>query len=178
MRTTLGITLAGLAALLAADSVRADDQKATRAVIDKAIKAVGGAANLAKYQGMVWKDKGTYYGMGDGVPYSGTYAVQMPDKMRMEVEGAFIIVLNGDKGWIQMNGETNALTKDQLAEQQEEQYSGWVTSLVALKDKGFTLTPLGESKVEGDAAVGIKVSHKGHRDVELYFSKKSGLVVK
>jgi len=178
MRTTLRIAVASLAALVAVHSVGADDQKGARAVIDKAIKAQGGADKLAKYKGSTWSEKGTYYGMGDGLPYTGTYAVLWPDKMRMDIENAFVMVLNGDKGWVQMNGETKEMTKEQLAAEKEERYAGWVTTLVPLKDKGFTLTPVGDAKVEGDAATGVKVSHKGHGDVTLFFSKKSGLLVK
>jgi outer membrane lipoprotein-sorting protein len=178
MRTNLGIALAGLVALTAANSIRADDEKQARATIDKAIKAAGGADKLAKYPGMIWKEKGKYYGMGDGVPYTGTYTMQGPDKTRMEIEGVFLIIVNGDKGWTQMGGETKAMSKEQLAEEKETRFAGWVSTLAPLNDKGFTLKPLGESKVEGEAAVGVKVSHKGHRDVQLYFSKKTGLLVK
>src|ERR1700737_983715 len=141
MRTNLGIALAGLLALTAANSIRAADDKPARAVIDKALKAAGGADKLAKHPGMTWHEKGTYYGMGDGVPYTAPYAVQWPDKMRMEIEGVFMMVLNGDKGWLQMSGETKPMTKEQLAEEKEGRFAGWVTTLVPLKDKGFTLTP-------------------------------------
>jgi len=178
MRTSLGVALAGLVALAAVHPARADDPKQARAVIDKAIRASGGAEKLAKYQGMTWKEKGTYYGMGDGLPYTATYTVQWPDKMRTEIEGVFTVILNGDKGWVDMGGESKEMTKDQLAEEKEERYARWVATLRPLTQKGFTLTPLGDSKVEGEAAVGVKVSHKGHRDVELFFSKKTGLLIK
>ena len=45
-------------------------------------------------------------------------------------------------------------------------------------DKNYTISPLGEIKVNDGAAVGIKVASKGHRDVNLYFDKQSGLMVK
>jgi len=40
------------------------------------------------------------------------------------------------------------------------------------------LTPLGESKVGDSDVIGIRVSSKGHRDVSLYFDKKTSLVLK
>jgi hypothetical protein len=40
------------------------------------------------------------------------------------------------------------------------------------------LTALGESTVEGQPALGIKVVSKGHGDVSLYFDKKTALLVK
>ena len=47
-----------------------------------------------------------------------------------------------------------------------------------MKDPAFQLSPLGESKVGDRAAVGVKVTHKGHSDVNLYFDKQTGLVRK
>jgi hypothetical protein len=89
-----------------------------------------------------------------------------------------VIVVNGDKGWRQMGGTTTELTKAQMKEQKEERYAEEVTWLLPLRGKGFTLTLLGESKVDGRPAVGVKVSHPGHRDVKLYFDKDSGLLLK
>jgi hypothetical protein len=47
-----------------------------------------------------------------------------------------------------------------------------------LKDKQFKLATIGEIKVEKRTALGVKVSSKGHRDVDLYFDKETGLLVK
>ena len=50
--------------------------------------------------------------------------------------------------------------------------------LVDLKDKGFTLAALGDVKVGKRDAVGLRVSHKGHRDINLFFDKKTHLLLK
>src|SRR5208282_5412821 len=90
----LGSLLAGVGL------VRSGDDKDARAIIAKAIKAAGGEAKLAKLKASTWKEKGTYYGMGDdGFPYTANYAIQWPGQFRLEVEGVFTIVLDGDKGW-------------------------------------------------------------------------------
>lgn len=157
--------------LLVATAGRADDAEA-RKVIDKAIKATGGGAD--KTPATTWKGKGTFYGMGDGFPYIGTWSEHLPDKFRMEIENAFVMIVNGDKGWV--NGEE--MTKEQLTEQKEGMYAGWVLRLTPLADKAFTLVVIGDSKVDDKPAVGIKVSHKGHRDVSLYFDKETALPVK
>jgi hypothetical protein len=176
---TKGCVVVGFALLLgAAGPSKADDQGDCQALIAKAVKAAGGEENLAKYKAMTWKEKGTFYGMGAGIPYTGTYAVQWPGQFRMEIEGVFTIVLDGDKGWVKDQGGTKEMTKEQLAEQKESQYAGWVSTLLPLKDKSYQLAPLGESKVADRAAVGVKVSSKGHRDVNLYFDKESGILVK
>src|SRR5437016_4035413 len=62
---------------------------------------------------------------------------------------------------------------------QEEFYSVNVEMLAPLlKEKAYTLSTLDEIKVDGKPAVGVKVSAKGHRDIELYFDKESHLPVK
>jgi hypothetical protein len=92
----------------------------------------------------------------------------------MAIKNVFTIVLDGDKGWV--NGaEMNA---EQLKEMRESNYAGWVSTLLPLKDKAFTLSSLAETTVGGKPAVGVKVSHQGHRDVKLYFDKESGLLAK
>ena len=53
-----------------------------------------------------------------------------------------------------------------------------VTTLVPLKERGYQLAPLGDSKVGDRDVVGIKVSAEGHQDVKLYFDKKTHLILK
>jgi outer membrane lipoprotein-sorting protein len=151
-----------------------NDAADARAVIDKAIKAIGGEEKLAKTPASTWSEKGTYYGMGDGMPYTGKYAVQWPNQFRMEIEGVFTIVLNGDQAW--MNGQD--MEKEQIGEHKEGHYTGWVSTLLPLKDPAFKLTLLPETKVDNKSAVGVKVSRQGHRDVNLFFDKETGLLVK
>jgi outer membrane lipoprotein-sorting protein len=155
------------------------DESSPKAIIERAIKAQGGEEKLAKFNSYTYTEKGKYYGMGEGLDYVGKYAVELPDRYRMEVQNFFTIVLDGDKGWMVMNGNTEELSGDRLKEQQEERYASWVASLLPLiKDKDFSLTPLPETKVEGKPAVCVQVSRKGHRDVKLYFDTDTGLLVK
>jgi hypothetical protein len=176
MRSYLGIPLTGVLAIILASPLRADD--AAKATVDKAVKAIGGMQKLDKLKAVTTKDKGTYYGMGDGIPYTANYSTQWPDRFRVEIEGYIIIVLDGDKGWTQMNGETKEMDKEELARHQEDLFANWVTNLKPLQDKAFILAPLGEIKVDGKPAVGVKVSHKDHKDISLYFDKDTGLLVK
>src|SRR5207245_5152124 len=68
--------------------------------------------------------------------------------------------------------------KAKIEEQLESHCVGWVSSLLPLKGKAFTLTALDETKVDGKPASGIKIAYKGHGDVSLWFDKDSGLLVK
>ena len=47
-----------------------------------------------------------------------------------------------------------------------------------LRDADFQLSPAGEVKVNDRPALGLRVSRKGWPDVNVYFDKESGLVVK
>jgi len=176
MRKLIGITLFFVLPLMGLGRVCADDQ--AKDIIAKAIKAAGGEDSLAKHNIVTFKETGIYYGMGDGIPYSGKYAIQRPDKFRMEIEGVFTLVSNGDKGWMSNMGQTNEMNKEQLAEQKNSHHASNVATLLPLKDKEYSLTTLGESKLGDKAAVGVRVSRKGYRDVELFFDKNSNLLLK
>src|SRR5262245_23081717 len=185
MRRNLCVTLAVALLFAGAGLVRADGEADARQVIDKAIKAQGGADKLAKLKAHTFKMKGKYYGMSaEGVDYKGEWSIQQPDKFRMEIDVEVmgqtfkvIHVINGDKGWNRMMDMTKEMDKEELDEHKEELYATRVSYLVDLKDKGFTLAPLGEVKVGKQDAVGIRVSHKGHRDINLFFDKKTHLLL-
>jgi hypothetical protein len=175
-RSTLSAAL--VAAVALAGVARAGEAEDARAVIDRAVKAAGGAKALAKCKAMTWTTKGTYYGMGAEIPFTANYALELPDKSRMEIENFMTRVVNGSKGWIQTMGETREMNKGELAEAREALYLDRVIALVPLQGEGFRLSPLGDSKVGDATAVGVKVSHAGHRDVKLFFDKKSNLLLK
>ena len=164
---------------------RADDAADARALVEKAVKAHGGQEKLDKLPGITTKFKGTFHGMGDGIPMSGEIVTQGPDRQRIdiEVEAAgqkipILIIVNGDMGWSKIGKDTTELDKDQLAESKEQGYAGWVATLAPLKGKQFKLVTTGEIMIEKRPALGVKVSSKGHRDVDLYFDKETGLLVK
>ncbi|HVK10985.1 MAG TPA: hypothetical protein VM597_19610, partial [Gemmataceae bacterium] len=168
--------------VLAAAPVRADD---ARAVVEKALKAHGGAETLAKFPAVTVGFKGTFHGMGQEIPMTGQVTSQGVDRIKMDMEieagGQKIRVVNvitKDAGWTKVADNLMELGKDQLAEGLAQAHAGYVATLVPLKDKAYTLASTGEIKVNEKPAVGVKVSTKGQRDVTLYFDKESGLLVK
>jgi hypothetical protein len=176
---TLGFVVA------VAAPVRADDEADARKIIEKAVKAHGGQEKLDKLPGGTVKFKGTFYGTGEGIAVTGDVSAQGPDKQRVEMQidaGGMkipiIIVVAGDKGWTKFGNDAKEFDKDELAEAKEQAYAAWVETLAPLKDKQFKLATIGEIKVEKRPALGVKVTSKGHRDVELYFDKETGLLVK
>jgi hypothetical protein len=170
----------------AATAARADDSAEARALVDRALKAQGGAERLAKLPAIRGKLKGTFHGLGEGVPFTGEFAAQGADRTRLVIEAEvggeklrLAHVLNSDKGWVQVNDGTEELDEEGLAEAREQAYAEWVATLVPLRDKKrFRLSPLGEIKIGGRPAAGARVSSEGRSDVNLYFDKATGLLVK
>ncbi|HEY1376018.1 MAG TPA: hypothetical protein VGF55_04460 [Gemmataceae bacterium] len=94
-------------------SARADDPKA---VIDRAIRALGGRERLEKVHTAEVKTKGTIHLGGAANPMHGQATTQGLDHYRLQfgvevggnqVEG--VTVINGNKGWQKINGEVTPL---------------------------------------------------------------------
>jgi hypothetical protein len=166
---------------LVAAQVRAQDE--VLPIVDKAIKAHGGAERLEKQLGVHTKAKGTVDLLG-GIEFTQdtmVYAGKLKDVMQMQVMGqavAVTTVYDGKKAWVVANGQTVDLDDKLMEELKQIGYQAQLARLTSLKNKEFQLSPLGESQVEGKPALGIKVQSKGHKDVNLYFDKASGLLAK
>jgi hypothetical protein len=176
----IGLSVIGLSVILPLAQAHGEEAADVQMIVEKAIKAAGGVEVLEKFQKQKGKEEGTYHGGGEAMPFTATFASQVPEKFRMEVSGVFTIVLNGDKGWVQAGGTTTPMTDEQLKEQQEEQLIGEILSLVPLakqKDR-FKLSTIDGKTVEDRETVGLKVEREGHRDVALYFDKESYDLVK
>lgn len=177
MRQILYSLIAGVCFVMTVSRAPAGEGDA-RALVNKSIEAVGGEKALARHAAVTFTDKGTYYGMGDGLPYAGKYAMQAPDQFRMEIEGVFTIVLNGDKGWISSMGEVKELAGEQLATQRRDHRAGYMSSLLPLRDMAFSLKMLPESKVGKTEARVIEAARKDWPTVKLYFDKKTDYLIK
>jgi hypothetical protein len=175
-------------ALLGSSSVRAEEA-APRAVIERAVKALGGEEVLKHRVGVRMKIKGKFALSDDvrqGFPLEGESLTQPGPRVRLnfrvDVQGNkvdAVIVLDGVNSWQSSYGRVQGLGPDERKSMGISSYTDRVTSLLPLlKDKEFTLSPLGEEKVEGRPAAGIQVSSKERPDVRLYFDKESGLLVK
>lgn len=170
-----------IALLAAAVPARGADDVKVRAIIEKAIKAHGGADMLKKYKANIAKNKGIYYGMGDGIDFTSTHWLQLPDRMRTDVEAdnfIFSQAINGDKGWRQFGDSAEDLDKEAIAEQKEDLNARRIAHLSNLLDKEYKLSALADAKVGDRPAVGVRVERKGFRDVSLYFDKENGRLLK
>src|SRR6478672_1371164 len=117
--------------ILAVAAPAVADEKA-RALIEKAIQAQGGPDKVAKLRTMRLKVEGTM----DLIPgQPGTaFAIEdvwhMPDKYRttstfavMGMKVTQTQVLDGTRGWSEVNGHVTDLPKEAAAEMHEQQYA-------------------------------------------------------
>src|SRR5205823_2474797 len=120
MRTPL---LAPFVALLCIPALPAQEPKSAqddpRAVIEKAVRAHGGAEKIVKLRGVRLKIDGSAEIDGSTVRFSADFAMRAPDRQRTtitvngETDG-FVRVLAGDKAWQRMAGDTQELKGEDL----------------------------------------------------------------
>ncbi|MBL8799288.1 MAG: hypothetical protein JNM56_35710, partial [Planctomycetia bacterium] len=164
--------------------VRANDP-AMRQLVDKAIEAHGGAANLNRFAGVTWKGVSRLYWQGGQTVSTVTGARQHGRAAMLAVAGEaggnrfeLVRVVNGDQGWVLLNGKVQELPAPALAEERERLYANWIASLVPLLGEQCQLSAAGEIAVNGKPALGVCVSFPGCREVTLYFDRESALLVK
>lgn len=185
MIRTYAMALAGLALAGWALSARAQDSD-VRDLVLKAQKAHGGRALLAKYRGAQAKYKGDVDANGMQAKVEGEVLYNYPDRMKnvieVEVNNMKIQVQQGYDGkvlWISVLGMKQEFKdQDKIAEMKAGLYADRVATLADIEDKEYQLTSLGEVKIKDADAVGVRVSKKDKRDVNLWFDKKSHLLLK
>jgi hypothetical protein len=168
-----------LALLLAASLARValareGDAKAARAVLDRAIQAAGGTKRLSSKPALAGKSTGT-------VQVQGTDQLKWSAEVTLDDNPTTVLlVVNRDKGWISGNRQdANPLPKVELAAFREGLRGlRLAETLVPLTGKEYALSSLGELKINGRPAVGIKAKKKGAADLDLWFDKKTHLPIK
>jgi hypothetical protein len=165
-----------------------DDQAEAQAILDKAIKALGGEEKLAKFTSFTAKiQEKSYLGSGETVESTKTISCLLPDRKRIEIVRSsdrfkvnLTYVLNGKEGWLSSEGKTRDLTKGQIAQLRDQAVDEMELrdQLPRFKGKGYKLLSLGGSKVGLRAVVGIEIQHEGEPDVQFYFDRVTGLPLK
>jgi hypothetical protein len=169
-------------ALLAGPARAADD---AAALIDKAIKARGGADAIAKEKAAQWHSKGVVHIMGMKIEYEADYSFQAPGQIRFDLNFEVMnqkinltAATDGKVCWEKMGDKANEMDKKKAEAFRDNVYGMYVSMALPVKGKEYTLSVTGEEKVEGKPAVGVLVSRKGKPDVTLFFDKESGLLAK
>ncbi len=128
-----------------AGSSRADEKDAT-AILDKAIKALGGEEKLSKIKAYSVKTKGTITFGGNDNDFTVKVIHEGLDHYRSEFEGKFgdndvkgVTVLNGDKGWRKFGDmDVMEMDDDQVTNEKRTIYLSLIPSfMVQAKDKGI-----------------------------------------
>lgn len=175
------LLLTGLTLLFVAASVQADDSEKAQAIVDRAIKAMGGPAALKKQTRTQVEDKGTFHGMGgEGLPYTGRFTMHWPGRFRMEIVDVFTIVNSGKEVWVSSMGNTIDVTGDPLKYQHEELEAGYLSTLIPLAKPNpkYELSLFGTEDVDGEACEGVNVKRGDRPVVTILFSRKTGLMKK
>jgi hypothetical protein len=162
-------------------------QDKARAIVERAIQAQGGETNVAKLRTMRIKVEGTAAlvpGQPE-LPFTMEDVWQMPHRYKTSSTFQFqdqklaqTQVIDGDKGWIQANGQTQVMPKEAVDEMKEQKHAEDLDRLAFLTETGIEISTLDPIEVDGKPALGVLVKPKGHREVRLYFDKTSGLLVK
>jgi hypothetical protein len=155
------------------------------AVIDKAIKAHFPKGLDTKNKGVRTKSKGMLHISGLDLEFTQEVTAQGASKfkevMQLTVMNKNVMVttvFNGKEGWIRADDKDIKVTAEILDEFKQVAYSMGLVQGFFLKDKALKFMAVGESQVKGKAALGVRVSRDGKRDVTLYFDKGTGLLAK
>ncbi|HEY7424994.1 MAG TPA: hypothetical protein VH682_12255 [Gemmataceae bacterium] len=159
-----------------------------RALIERAVKAMGGAEALQQKLAVCKKVKMKYYREGAGQAFTGEGELwQSGSRSKLSLLRSYpegnkfmvTVVVTDSESWVAAHGQVRDLPKDEMRERGMSKHVDRVTGLtVLLRDKKYLLTPLADVQVNGQPAAGVKVSHKDQADMSLYFDKKTGLLVK
>jgi hypothetical protein len=186
MRQFIGTTCVAMLLLGLSGLGRTEDAKDPSAILDKAIKALGGEEKLNAVKAVSWKTKGTLTINGSDNEFTSHSTAKGLDHFRSEFEGEFggnkikaVTVVKGDKGWRRFMDQTMDMDESALANEHRNIALQVIPiTLVALKGKGYKLEVAGEEKVEGKPAVGLKITPPKGEAYTLYFDKESGLPVR
>ena len=138
----------------------ADDDDA-RALVVKAVKALGGEELIARRAALHARFQGTLGGAAGGEKITGEMWLQT-GAQRMDLLlglGGERFTLrqawHGGKGWRELNGTPQEMGADEAEQVKQSEYVQRVMDVASLlKDKDLTLRALGKSKVDGAELLG------------------------
>lgn len=177
-----------LVAVLALTGVaQAEDAKEARAVVERAVKAMGGAKRLGM-PALSGTGKGKVFILGKDQPVTNEWTVQGLDQVKWAMEVTLNdnpatqiqIVVNKDHGWIKGGtGEPSEIQKDALTPSRQGMLGlRLAESPLPLLGKEWKLTALGELKIGDQTGVGVKATRKDTPELDLWFDKATSLPIK
>lgn len=173
-------------ALLAGSAGVAPAQDDARALIERAIKAHGGAEALARIRADKVKFKGTLVLQGHTTPFLAETTVQLPSKYKNVIEvnsggdkHTIVHIVNGNDIYITLDGRALKAEPAQLVEIRSGMELERAKRLLPLlEDKSYQLTVIEDVEVNDRPAAGIRITGRGRKEMRLYFDKEYGLLVR
>ena len=179
-------SLAALLAILTLTVTSRADDTGAAAVIDKAVEAAGGREKIAAVKAVTWTNKGKVTINGTESAFTARSTFAGHDRRRVEFDLDLggnpikvLSVINGDKGWRQVNGMTEELSGEELDRERRSAHLEWTTvALLPLKQAPFKTEAAGEERVDGKPADGVKVTGPVGEPHTIFFDRETHLPVK
>src|SRR5262249_36483192 len=130
------------------------DERAAKAILDKAIKASGGEEKLSKIKAFTVKGKGTIVFDGNDIDFTFETTARGIEQYRSTYEGeaggekfSGATVIDGGKGWRKHNDDVEKLEGESLDHEKRNAYlEVGPILLTLLNGKGFKLNSADEEK--------------------------------
>jgi hypothetical protein len=155
-----------------------------KAIIEKAVQAHGGRETISRFRAIQTTSRGLIELQG-GLEFIRELSFQSPDRLREVLHVAageqrfeMIRVYNGKQGWIKSTGRTRSMGEAVRDTVKDEIEAINLPRLLFLGSEDYELAATGESMVSNRSALGVRVSRKDRKDVNLYFDKETGLLAK
>jgi hypothetical protein len=185
MRRITGALVLAAAVCLSASPVRGHEAQA-EAILDKAIKALGGEERLSKAQAATWKARGKITIEGHDNEVNTEATVQGLDRFHSVFEGEFggnkvkgESVLSGEKGWRKFGDQVVEMDSEQVKNEKRTVFFMVIpATILPLQKKDFKVEAVGDQTFAGKPAAALKVTGPDGKDFTLYFDKESGLPVR
>ncbi|MBY0523228.1 MAG: hypothetical protein K2R98_07505 [Gemmataceae bacterium] len=186
MLRTFGIVVIGALSVGLATAQEPAQREAAEKIIDRAIQAQGGPAQVARLQSVAFKGKTTLY-LGDRVlSATGTFATQYPDctreEMVTETDGRTrrcVVVVKGDLGFRRIDhGDPSPLNSEVLRAERLQLRQRHCDTLLPLKGKEFTLRLLGPAEIAGRKVVAVEYVAAELPTTTMFFDEQTSLLVK
>jgi hypothetical protein len=181
---TLIVALVWAFAPIASAADSANDDKSAREIVRRAIEAQGGEEQVAKFlkpwRAQVKGTAGPQTITGE-ILHAGDQRGRISTTISLAGLPVKVVVVQNDDGvWRSIAGVTTEVKGKELEEMLDGGYRSRKVRflLPILKEPGYELSLLPDAEVSDRPASGIRVKNKGHRDVDLYFDKENGRLVK
>jgi hypothetical protein len=152
---------------------------AALALLERAISAAGGAANLQRHRVLSWHGTASINVSGRTVRIEGDWKIEPPDRAHIETfevdkgpASTRSLFIDGDKGWTTRDGKSLVLPQLFVGNEREQFYLYWLVRLVPMLGKEFRLTTV---EPDEQRRPGFRVERDGRRDATLYFTPDARL---